>query len=564
MEYDTIIIGAGMSGLACASKLLDHPLYQPQKLAEANTTKSKRNLLVLEGRDRIGGRIGSVRINGNRLDTGANWIHGVGSEDSLAGVNPLVKILPKKYARELGASVSFRPPATTKRPILGAKGVFDRTITETAADLDWVKVDASDTTLTDERGAAHCVIPHDVSTKLFAALWGLIGSLHQRSLEASPEEAKTTSLLEVITKDEDFRKAFDEIPREYHAVLAALPQFVENMEAGPLLGRQPGNMDAAPGLGLLEYAINDFDGEQVFLRDGYTAVVEEVGKKVIEQGLVKLGAVVEQIKWDGELVQVTTNDETYFAKGVVCTLPLGVLQHHTGISPILTGPKPLFTPILPSDKLEAIHSLGFGTLDKIFLVYSHPWWQDKPYKSIIRKGVATQIDSHSSIEPDAFWGFTTELPGLALSPPFAASYPGPRALSLINLHALTGIPALSCFVSCANALHIEALSDNASGDLVHRALTNWFGCDVPGPDAVHVTRWAGDQFSRGSYSHMVVGVSERTHREAFASPIVGGGGRQVRFAGEHTSEDHFATVHGALLSGWREAEEILKDESGNM
>jgi phytoene dehydrogenase-like protein len=58
-HYDTIIIGAGMSGLACAAKLSEHPSYQNGK-----------RLLVLEARDRIGGRIGSVHVNGNRLDTG--------------------------------------------------------------------------------------------------------------------------------------------------------------------------------------------------------------------------------------------------------------------------------------------------------------------------------------------------------------------------------------------------------------------------------------------------------------------------------------------------------------
>ena len=59
-DYDTIIIGAGMSGLACASRLFQHDHY-----------KQTGRLLVFEARDRIGGRIGSVHLHGSRLDTGA-------------------------------------------------------------------------------------------------------------------------------------------------------------------------------------------------------------------------------------------------------------------------------------------------------------------------------------------------------------------------------------------------------------------------------------------------------------------------------------------------------------
>jgi len=77
---------------------------------------------------------------------------------------------------------------------------------------------------------------------------------------------------------------------------------------------------------------------------------------------------------------------------------------------------------------------------------------------------------------------------------------------------------------------------------------------------VHVTRWAGDKYSLGSYTHMITGVSETKHREEFQKPIVNRYGAELRFAGEHTSSNHFATVHGALLSGWREADSILKSK----
>jgi len=98
-------------------------------------------------------------------------------------------------------------------------------------------------------------------------------------------------------------------------------------------------------------------------------------------------------------------------------------------------------------------------------------------------------------------------------------------------------------------------------DPIHRSLTQWFGREPPLPEAVHVTRWAQDEYSRGSYTHMITGLSKNSHREAFQKPLVNTQGAELRFAGEHTSLNHFATVHGGLISGWREADAILKSEA---
>ncbi len=63
-RYDTIVIGAGMSGVTAARLLAD----------------AGRRVLVLEARDRIGGRMNSDRSAGFAVDLGASWIHGI--EDS--------------------------------------------------------------------------------------------------------------------------------------------------------------------------------------------------------------------------------------------------------------------------------------------------------------------------------------------------------------------------------------------------------------------------------------------------------------------------------------------------
>jgi len=549
-HYGTIVLGAGMAGVSCAARLYEQPRFQ-----------DKQSLLVLEARDRIGGRVGSVYVNGNRLDTGANWIHGIGTNDAS---NPLVQILPHKRYRELSSRVAFRAP------VAGDNNHRQDVVTSEGSG-DWVKVErnnmGSDFSQEQETQRSDLVIPSDIAATLNGALWGMIGSLHELATSTDATEAKKTTILQAIHKTGALRDARKEIPSDLHRSLGAIPQFIENMEAAPLVAQSAEHSEDQLGMSLLEYAIDDFDGEQVFLQDGYTAVIDEVAKHLIDADVVKLNTEVKHVDWSEKPIVVKTTSGTYLADRVVCTLPLGVLQKHHQRSRSSSLEPALFRPELPRDMRQAITSLGFGTLDKIFLVYKHPWWTEEPFRSIFKKGFSGESrmsgteesnpESDGSVAPDSFTGFTDELAGIEIHEDGSTSS-GIRLLSVINLQNLTGFPVLSVFVSCANATHIESLRDDQAGALLHRALTSWLAREPPKPDAVHVTRWAQDQYSRGSYSHMITGVSETGHREIFQQPLVNKQGAELRFAGEHTSRDHFATVHGALISGWREADDILQ------
>lgn len=57
--HDVIIIGAGIAGIGASKTLTDNSIPH----------------LILEGRDRIGGRIHSETFEGLELDMGANYIH---------------------------------------------------------------------------------------------------------------------------------------------------------------------------------------------------------------------------------------------------------------------------------------------------------------------------------------------------------------------------------------------------------------------------------------------------------------------------------------------------------
>ena len=69
------------------------------------------------------------------------------------------------------------------------------------------------------------------------------------------------------------------------------------------------------------------------------------------------------------------------------------------------------------------------------------------------------------------------------------------------------------------------------------------------------TRWSRDEFARGAYSYLPPGATPDDY-DALARPEHRG---RVLFCGEHTSRKYPATMHGALLSGEREAKRVLGD-----
>ncbi|MDQ1112404.1 phytoene dehydrogenase-like protein [Microbacterium testaceum] len=58
---DTVVVGAGVSGLAAARLI----------------ARGGRRVVVLEARDRVGGRVFTDRSGGHVTDRGASWIHGI-------------------------------------------------------------------------------------------------------------------------------------------------------------------------------------------------------------------------------------------------------------------------------------------------------------------------------------------------------------------------------------------------------------------------------------------------------------------------------------------------------
>jgi monoamine oxidase len=86
-EVDVIVIGAGAAGVAAARALRD----------------SRLSVLVLEARDRIGGRAWTLRRDGVPLDLGCGWLHSANENEWTA------------VANDLGFAIDRRPPPWGRR-----------------------------------------------------------------------------------------------------------------------------------------------------------------------------------------------------------------------------------------------------------------------------------------------------------------------------------------------------------------------------------------------------------------------------------------------------------------
>lgn len=241
-------------------------------------------------------------------------------------------------------------------------------------------------------------------------------------------------------------------------------------------------------------------GGDALFPEGYDQILEALGEGIP----VQLGEIVQRIEAQDDGVRVETDLGEYEAARGIVTLSLGVLK-----SGSVT-----FSPPLPERKQSAIDRLAMGALNKIGLVFPHAFWPK---------------------EPD-FLAYMSHTRGEV-----------PIILSM--LHAAS-TPALVAFVTGRYSDKIADLPDDEVQADVMRVLRSMFGDAIPEPTGMIRTRWERDPFAFGSYSYIPVDA-DPADMDILAEPV----GR-LQFAGEATHRRHSGTVHGAMLSGIREAKRI--------
>jgi monoamine oxidase len=290
-----LIVGAGVSGLA-AGRALHQRGYE---------------VTVLEARDRIGGRIHTC----DRLDLGAQWIHGTEG-------NPITDL-----CREMGQPILYVGGDSTYTggwetlAMLGGRG----------EPLDLARKTKSITEADDLRDR--------------------FDDWRHASMRGGAPDIDADSAFEPLIREAHKRGA-DPSHARWHIDIAMRDDWASPSRSASAYFSE--------GADYQVYGV----GDSVF-PDGYTVVPEYLAR-----GLdVRLGHEVTAITQSNTGVVIGTTEGVLRGDLAIVTLPLGVLKQGSI----------RFEPELPATKRAAIERLGVGCLAKVALHYDEPWWPRSTY-----------------------------------------------------------------------------------------------------------------------------------------------------------------------------------------
>jgi len=563
-----IVIGAGISGLAAAQQLRNFGC----------------EVIVIEARDRVGGRIATFRKNSYVADLGAMVVTGLGG-------NPIT-ILSKQINMELHKIKQKCPLYETNGTTVPkdkdemVEREFNRLLEATSYlshQLDLNYVSAKPVSLgqalewvikLQEKNVKEKQIQH---WKAYIAVQDNLRSVLNKLMALQEKVSKLTLQWNKmnesrgqrdITQEFSLRSKLRDIHHAHKEWTQLQEQQKENeqklqeLEASPpsdvylssrdrqILDWHFANLEFANATPLSNLSLKhwdqdddfEFTGSHLTVRNGYSSL-----PVALSEGLdLRLNQAVRNINYSGENgIQVEVynprnSSQTTILTGdvVLCTLPLGVLKQMTSANNMNgeNGGKTVnnvveFTPPLPEWKLSAINRLGFGNLNKVVLCFDRIFWD--PNSNLFGHVGSTTA---SRGELFLFWNL----------------YKAPVLLALVAGEA---------------AAIMENVGDDVIVGRCMAVLKGIFGNNaVPQPKETVVTRWRTDPWSRGSYSFVSTSASGNDY-DVLACPVTATGEQPVSgaksspsprlfFAGEHTIRNYPATVHGALLSGIREAARI--------
>jgi monoamine oxidase len=299
-RVDCVVVGAGFSGLAAATALVE----------------AGRSVVVVEARDRVGGRVRTVHVGGSRTCVGAQWI---GPQQS------------RMLALADQARVTRFPTHIDGTKVLELGGL-QRTYTSHIPSLPWLHL---------------------------AELQLLLWRIDRMTATVSVADAHTDRPeLDGLTV-EGFKRQHAWSPR-VRGLIDAMVRVVFGMEASDLsLLRFLQYLRSGGGLD----PIIEVDGgaQEQRVAEGTHAIAQYLADALGDR--VHLSSPVRQIDWcDG--VRVRTDGGTFLGRHAILAIP-----------PHLVG-RIHWEPALPADRDHLLQQFPMGQTIKVFLQYETAFWRD--------------------------------------------------------------------------------------------------------------------------------------------------------------------------------------------
>ncbi|XP_044746214.1 possible lysine-specific histone demethylase 1-like [Coccinella septempunctata] len=248
---------------------------------------------------------------------------------------------------------------------------------------------------------------------------------------------------------------------------------------------------------------------------------------------------VDSINWgsDGKVQLLTKEGQNYEADHVIFTPSAGVLKEKH---------EKLFTPKLPAKKVDAIKDIGFEAVMKVVLQYGQKWWDDDVFELVF----VFNAEDEKLLTEEYKVGHQKD---------------GKTWLtSFYKLMTAPGLPnTLIAWFSGPMVPEVEKLDMQTIKEGIVLLTKKFLGkqYNVTTPQIVIPSTWYSNPNFRGVCSHETLASGNRKTQvqKDIAEPLLNNANIPVvLFAGEHTHETHYGTVHGAVESGYRAADELAK------
>jgi monoamine oxidase len=268
------------------------------------------------------------------------------------------------------------------------------------------------------------------------------------------------------------------------------------------------------------------DAEQFVLPRGYDRVVDALRRELPAQRVrVVLRAAVTRVEWSRGAVRVRAAGKIYRARAAVLTVPLAVWRAR----PPQRGAMRFEPPLRAKEKIAA--KMGVGQVIRVVLRLDARRWRAL-LPPALRRSAAGFGFIHSQVEGVPVWW------SLSRAPVLTGWAGGPAAMALAKL------PRSRIFERALSSLAEIVSAPKAA---LRRAVAGW-----------HTHNWTRDPFSRGAYSFIAAGGEDAAAK--LREPVQD----TLFFAGEATADgEDVGTVHGAMATGERAAQEVQRALRGN-